>query len=273
MNNISFSISDSTQTETQQINSTRVALVCLAASGFIAAGHFQNYDAWWKGNRNGFRFVSGKKDDGEKYRNADKFGHNYYSFLVSDVIGNAFVWSGIEKRNAFFYGGTIACLFQSYVEVEDGTHPELGFSFGDAVANITGSYFPLLQNEYPLFKNFTFKYSIIDAGNVEKGLNRTLIDDYESQYFWLSAKIPKMIFGSENFFARFFNVAVGYSVKGIHPPIHREAEWYVALDYDFEAIPIEGSFARSFFHVLNYFHFPSPMIRVMPKFISYGLRW
>ena len=273
MNEIAFSLSDSLLVENQKVNTTRVALVCGAAAGFIIAGHIQNYDAWWKGNRNGFRFVYGKKDDGEKYRNADKFGHNYYSFLVSDVIGNSFVWSGIEKRNGYFYGGTIACLFQFYVEVEDGTHPDLGFSFGDAIADVTGSYFPLLQNEYSFLKNFTWKYSVIDAGNVKKHFHKTIIDDYESQYFWLSAKVPQMIFGSENFFSKFFNIAFGYSVKGIHPPIDRESEWYVALDYDFEAIPIEGSFARSVFHVLNYFHFPSPMIRVAPKFISYGLRW
>jgi hypothetical protein len=272
-NQNAVSFSDSLQTEKQEINSVRVGLVCAAAAGFIAAGHIQNYDAWWKGNRNGFRFVFGKKDDGEKYRNADKFGHNYYSFLVSDVIGNSFVWSGIEKSKAFFYGGTIACLFQFYVEVEDGTRPDLGFSIGDAIADVTGSYFPLAQNEYPFLKNFTWKYSIIDAGNVKKGLHKTMIDDYESQYFWLSAKVPQMIFGSQNFFSKFFNLAIGYSVKGIHYNQKSESEVYLALDYDFEAIPLEGSFARSIFHVLNYFHFPSPMIRVTPKFVSYGLRW
>lgn len=266
-----YSVSDSTQTESQEVNSMKVAIVCRIAAAFIIAGHIQNYDAWWKGyDKVPFHFGDA---DGRKVLHADKLGHNYFSFVMSDVVSHSFIWSGVERKKSFFYGGSLALLFQFYVEVEDGTHPELGFSVGDAVADVTGSYFPLIQNEYPFLKNFTFKYSIIDAGNVKRGVNRTLIDDYESQYFWLSAKVPQMIFDSKNFFVKFFNLAIGYSVKGIHFNQRKVSEIFLALDYDFEAIPLEGSFANSVKHVLNYFHFPSPMIRVTPKFVSYGFRW
>ncbi|MBS4029342.1 MAG: DUF2279 domain-containing protein [Ignavibacteriales bacterium] len=264
-----FSISDSVQTEKHEINLTRLAFVSGTAATFIVAGHIQNYDAWWKGDDK-VHFHTGDAD-GRKVLHADKLGHNYFSFVMSDVVSHSFIWSGVERKNSFFYGGSIALLFQLYVEVEDGTHPELGFSVGDAIADVTGSYFPLMQNEYPFLKNITWKYSVIKTGNVGP-IHKTVIDDYESQYFWLSAKLPQMIFGSENFFSKFFNIAIGYSVKNIYVQ-NKHSEIYLALDYDFEAIPLEGSFVNSVKHVLNYFHFPSPMIRITPSFVGYGFRW
>ncbi|MEK7263589.1 MAG: DUF2279 domain-containing protein [Bacteroidota bacterium] len=252
-----------------EMSKTKLAIVSGVSASFIVAGHIQNYDAWWKGKRSAFHFA----DDGVKYLHADKLGHNYFTFVMSDVVGNSFHWTGIEKSLALFYGGSIALLFQLYVEAEDGTHPDLGFSVGDGIADITGAYYPLLQNEFPYLKNFTFKYSIIDAGNVSKGKHKTVIDDYESQYFWCSAKIPYLIFPSDNFLANFFNIAIGYSVKGIEGnKSNAHSELYLAFDYDFEAIPIEGEFASVLKHIFNYVHFPSPMIRISPSVVTYGLR-
>jgi hypothetical protein len=193
---------------------------------------------------------------------------------MSDAVGQSFHWAGIKKSHALFYGGSLALLFQLYVEVEDGTHPNLGFSIGDGVADITGAYYPLLQNEYPILNNMTFKYSINDAGNVAKGKHKTVIDDYESQYFWMSVKIPHLLFQTNNFLENFFNIALGYSVKGIERSASRaNAELYLALDYDFEAIPLEGTFANSMKHILNYFHFPAPMMRISPTVVTYGFRF
>jgi len=156
---------------------SRFTLVAGGTAGLITLAHLQNYNSWWKGKLGPFHLG----EDGTKYLHADKFGHLYFTYITSDLVRRSLIWSGVQRENALWYGAGLALAFQLYVEVEDGFHPELGFSLGDATADITGAAFPLLQRCSPVIAAISIKWSANPSLKYKEGKYRTLIDDYESQ--------------------------------------------------------------------------------------------
>jgi hypothetical protein len=261
---------DSTNVEERRVVPLRLALVGGVAGALVTAAHVQNYNSWWKGERSAFQF-----GDGAGYvLGADKLGHFYFTYLSSDMIGRSFAWAGLRESDAFLYGGAISFAFQLYVEVEDGFTHGLGFSVGDGLADIAGAAYPWLKQQSPALEHFDFKWNFIRSEKFKQGQLRAVIDDYESQYFWISANVKELLPDIvPDFWPSFLPVAIGYSVKNLDGSSGGEREFYLALDYDFTKLPGKGSFLSALKHVLNYFHFPAPTIRLTPSIITYGLRY
>lgn len=259
---------DSSQTDVCVVKPGRVALVMGGYGALVIGAHLQNYNSWWRGERGSFHFA----DNTAHTFGADKLGHLYFSFLGSDMVGRSLIWAGLEPRDAFLYSGALIIAFQLYVEIEDAFHPELGLCVGDVAADFVGAGFPFLQHSYPPLQSVTFKWNFIRSERFKRGSHRTVIDDYESQYHWLAANVKELLPDVvPSFWPRFLGVALGYGEKNLDNG--RERELYVALDYDFTKLPGEGSFLSAVKHVLNYFHFPAPTIRLTPGIITYGLRF
>ncbi|TAK57248.1 MAG: DUF2279 domain-containing protein, partial [Bacteroidetes bacterium] len=196
------------------------------------------------------------------------------TYVTSDMISRSLHWSGIEPHEAYLYGGGLALAFQLYVEVEDAFHPELGFSVGDAAADIAGAAFPALKQHYPLFKPVTIKWSAIPSVRYNRGEYRTLLDDYESQYYWLSVNIEDALGDAcPTIIPSFLNLAVGYGVKNLDGQGNGTPELYLSLDCDFTRLPGEGSFLSALKHILNYIHCPAPTVRLSPEITFYGVRF
>jgi hypothetical protein len=265
-----FSQTEGKEPDSATVHPWRVVLVGGMYGGIVSVAHLQNYNSWWKGARGSFQFA----DDTAKTLGADKLGHLYFTYLGADLVGRALIWAGLEPSKAFLYSGIGSFAFQLYVEIEDAFHPELGFSAGDFVADAVGGAYPWLQNEYPPLRHVRFKWNFVKSDRFKQGSHRTVIDDYESQYYWLSANLkelfPEII---PKFWPSFLAVAVGYGVKNLGRPGGGDREFYVALDYDFSQLPGEGSFLAAVKHAFNYFHLPSPTIRLTPGVIMWGLRY
>ena len=251
------------------VNSSKLALVLGGSAALLTSAHLQNYNSWWKGERSSFHFG----EDGTYTLGSDKLGHLYFTYLSSDIIGRSLQWYGIKTERALLYGASLSLAFQIYVEVEDGFTKVLGFSPGDAVADIVGACYPLLQHHDPWFQNFRLKWSVIPSEKYREGLYRTLIDDYESQYFWLSFNLSGTFPVFQSFIPNFLNVAIGYSVKNLDNINGGERELFLGFDVDMTKLPGEGAFITTLKHALNYFHFPAPVVRLTPSVITYGLRF
>ena len=126
-----FNVSFSGMNDSSKVNPYRLGLVLGTAVGVFTAAHLQQYSSWWKGELTKFHF----RDDFNQVLSADKFGHAYFSFLISDLLGRSLQWAGVKKSSAFIWSGVGSLLFQTYVEVEDGFRPSLGFSISDEVSN------------------------------------------------------------------------------------------------------------------------------------------
>jgi hypothetical protein len=268
VNNI-FSQNQEPAVNPDSISYNRIAIVSAATAGFVTAVHIQSYNSWWKGERSDFQI----HDEGAYAIGADKLGHLYFSYASSDILGRSLCWTGISEKQAFLYGASVSLAFELYVEIEDGFTKNLGFSPGDAISDATGAFLPYFRYVYPSLNYFDYKISLFPSVMYRNGIYRTIIDDYESIYYWISFDrnlFPQIL---NSVIPKFFTVAAGYSVKQITVSGKGFPEIFLSLDYDFEKLPGEGSFLRSIKHVLNYIHFPAPGIRVTPSVIFYGLKF
>ncbi|MCK7523029.1 MAG: hypothetical protein MZV64_37810 [Ignavibacteriales bacterium] len=66
------------------------------------------------------------------------------------------------------------------------------------------------------------------------------------------------------FGAEFLMLAVGMGVKNLDGSGGGQREFYIALDYDAETIPLYGSVWQFVKNTLNFIHFPMPGIRISP---------
>ena len=242
LTHLSYSQPIADSSKSSGVSPLRFALVSTGYAGMITTAHLQNYNSWWKGARGAFHFA----DDTTKTLGADKLGHLYFTYLGSDLFGHALIWAGVDTSNAFLYSGLGSFAFQLYVEIEDGFHPELGFSVGDFAADAIGGAYPWLQHRYPVMKNIRFKWNYIRSERFTQGQFRSVIDDYESQYYWLSVNakelFPKVL---PSWWPSFLGFALGYGVKNLDRPGNGEREFYLAPDYDLTKLPGEGSFLET----------------------------
>ncbi|HYQ87027.1 MAG TPA: DUF2279 domain-containing protein [Bacteroidota bacterium] len=263
-------IADSTASSSAGVNSARLAIVCAGTGALIVGAHLQNYDSWWKGARGPFHL---SVDDAYPL-GADKCGHILFSYYAADAIGRSFAWSGLGAEHALMYGGLTAFAFQTYVEIEDGFHPDIGFSIGDLAADAFGAVLPILQDRSPFLNAISPKWSANPSSRYLRHEYRTIIDDYESQYYWLSFNLRALLGDSTaTFIPPFLNIAIGYGVTKLDLKGEGDREIYLALDLDVNRLPGNGGFLSAIKHVLNYIHVPAPAIRLTPGVITYGLRF
>jgi hypothetical protein len=261
---------DSSGSSGAGVNPARLAIVCAGTGALIVGAHLQNYDSWWKGSRGPFHL---SVDDAYPL-GADKCGHFLFSYYAADAVGRSFAWSGVEPERAMMYGGLAAFAFQTYVEVEDGFHPEIGFSLGDLAADAFGAVLPELQSRSSFLNAISPKWSANPSTRYGRHQYRTILDDYESQYYWLSFNLRALLGDSSaTFIPSFLNIAVGYGVTNLDLKGNGDREMYLALDIDVNRLPGSGGFLSAIKHVFNYVHFPAPAIRLTPGVISYGLRF
>lgn len=254
------------------INYYRLGLVGgITAAGFVY-GHILQQDLWWKGEKSDFHFEW--NNDWKYALGADKFGHFFFPYLVSNIYADAFEWTGINRRNSLLYASTLAILYQTYVEVRDGFSKQWGFSWGDFTANTLGAAYPLLQNEIPALKNINFKISYYPSERFRNNSHKSLIDDYESTYSWVSFNVYNFLPQSiKEYYPSFVNIAVGHSVKKLDLTGSAYHEIYLGLDWNLEALPGDSSFLKKIKKYLNFYHFPAPAIRIAPGIVWYGLKF
>lgn len=258
------------QAETDSLKTGRMLLVGgLTMGGFVYAYGIQN-TMWWKGEKSGFH--TNWQEDWTTSLGADKFGHFYFGYLVSNVYSQAFRWTGMSREKSILYSSLFAFTYQTFLEVRDGFSEKYGFSWGDFAANALGCGYPLLQEKYPLLKNFNFKVSYRQSERYKNGSHSHIIDDYESTYLWMSIDINKLLPSDvEKYIPDFINIAVGHSVKRLD--FEGRHEFFIGLDWNLEALPGDNWFLKFLKKNLNFYHLPAPTIKIYPDVVWYGLKF
>ena len=233
---------------------------------YLAAGvgvHLYQNNSWWRGKRtNKFRVIN----DWTYALNIDKIGHFYATQLLGHLFSSGLEAGNIESETAAIYGGIAALAFELYVEIEDGFGIDYGFSPGDAASDVLGSAYYIAQYYYPFLKNFQFKYSYYPSNQLREGKHKGIIDDYEGEKYWLSIRIKNLL--PENlsgYWPSFLNIACGMGVENLYGEGEKQRKFYIAFDFDAEALPLYGRGWEFIKNTLNYFHFPMPGIRISPN--------
>lgn len=251
------------------------AIAGITTAGFLY-GHVLQNNLWWKGERTNFYFNTER--DWEYALGADKLGHAYFSFFVSGFYSDMLRWSGVDTVTSVYTGAGIALAYQTYVEVRDGFSRDngggyLGFSPGDMAANTLGAAFPIAQFYVPSLRNYSLKISF-DWQNYDRNKYGAIIDDYENTIHWLAINSKAIIPEDwrKTWYPEWIGFAIGHSVNGLNGQGGGNHELYVSLDWDIEALPINGGLWDVLKRSLSRYRLPAPAIRILPEITWYGLK-
>lgn len=234
----------------------------------LAINH-QMRNAWWSGDRGPFHY----REAFEYARNIDKLGHVYGGYLASFIFYRMTNWTGINESRAVWYGASLGLLFQLYIETQDGFSKQWGFERWDAIGDFMGSALFLARYYFEPLQYFQMKFSYIPSEKFKTRHNASAIeswiDDYEGHTYWVSFRAGQ--FAHDNFSApswlRLFNIAGGWSLG----PERAHTEFYLGLDFNFEALPGSNWLLRRLWEGLDHIRFPAPAVRIRPDGVWYGI--
>jgi hypothetical protein len=203
----------------------------------------------------------------------DKLGHVYGGWMSAYCSHEAFIASGLSEDDAALWGSIGGLFFQSFMEVQDGFHTNYGFDWTDELSNVVGASYFYAQRKIPALQNYNLKWSAGASGrdaarNSAQLHSRLIVDDYDRQNVWMSAKVHNLLpEGMQPYWPKWLQLAVGYGVKDVELRGYKAYRTlYLSLDYDLmELLPNMGSFGNWLVQGLNNFHFPAPALQIYPE--------
>ncbi len=262
-------------TPSDSLHKTRKNAVYIAeasASGLALVGLNQLWYADYPQSK--FHFFN----DNKEWMQLDKIGHFYSTYHVGRFGAELLAWSGASKKEQLCYGATLGFGFLTVVEVFDGFSQEWGFSWGDMVANAsgTGLYIAqeLLWEEQRIIPKFSFhqtSYAKLRPETLGSSLNEQLLKDYNGQTYWLSVNLHSFI--KKQYVPKWLNLAVGYGAEGMVYGNNEEAvadgfyqnpkrQFYLSLDVDLTKIETKSHFLKTVFSLFNTVKIPAPTLEM-----------
>jgi hypothetical protein len=252
-----------------------IAVASMMPAGMISATIALNYFAFWRyANQVPWHW----SNDPPYAMHIDKFAHFDLSAAGSEGVAWAYKSAGVKPETAVWLGAGFTFLDGVLVEMNDAQHgwsAEYGFSPGDATGDLIGSALPVLRYYYPFFNRLSTKISLWPSDALKQGAYKTIADDYESQFFWLSWDVHDV-----TPLPSWMNIALGFSAeslltadflpsrKGTTP----YTDVYISPDINLGGIPIEGEFWRVFTSIMSYVRIPLPALQFYPRFKFWWLR-
>jgi len=220
-------------------------------------------------------------NDSKGYQQVDKFGHAFGGYVYS-YIGHSYLKSrGFSQLEALTIGGTLGFVLQAPIEIMDGIHEGYGFSWGDMVANASGSALvigqELLFGEQIVKYKFSYwesEYASRANGYLGKSTFDRVLKDYNGHTYWLSVPIAKIFpnrrippwlcisfgYGANGMYGEFYNIS---EYNGVSIPYARRYRQYiVSLDIDWTKIPTQSKFLKVVFKGLTFVKFPFSAIEL-----------
>ena len=215
-------------------------------------------------------------NDNEEWLQMDKFGHVFTSYQLGKHGAQLLNWSGVNEKNQLLYGATLGFTFLTAVEVLDGYSKEWGFSWGDVLANASGTGFyvgqELLWKEQRIALKYSFhhtKYASQRPDKLGESYLEQVLKDYNGQTYWLSFNLHS--FFKKSKIPKWINIAVGYGGEGMLSGVKdvdnqvltsnsRYRQYYLSFDVNLNAIRTNSNLLRSIFDVLNMIKIPFPTL-------------
>lgn len=236
------------------------------------------YSAWYADYpQSGFHGV----DDFGNWHGMDKFGHALSTYSIGYNCYDMLRWSGVDEKNAIWYGGLTGWSYLAVVEVMDGFSDEWGFSTGDFAFNSLGAGLfigqQLAWGEQRIRLKFSYHHTIYPDYRPDllgSGWTEEWLKDYNGQTYWLSVN-PTSFGSGDHWWPEWLNVAAGYGATGMTggasnpmfnsageslPEFFRGPQYYLSLDLDLSKIPVKSRFWRGVFSVINIVKIPAPTI-------------
>ena len=224
--------------------------------------------------RSNFHF----KNDNNQWKQMDKIGHMMTSYYVGKTGMNVLDWAGVSKKNQLIYGATFGFTFLTAVEILDGFSKKWGASWGDILANASGTGLLVGQELLWEEQRIILKYSFSQTDFAKQRPNvlgenyiQQVLKDYNGQTYWLSANIWS--FNKESNFPKWLNVAFGYGAHGMlygttpNNLVSQDPyrQFYLSLDVDLTKIKTKSKFLKTLFSTINFIKIPAPTLEYNSK--------
>src|SRR6185312_2853731 len=98
-------------------------------------------------------------NDNSEWCQMDKLGHTFTTYNTAREIYRAMLWAGYNRKQSIFIGEAYGTAYMTAIEIMDGFSSGWGFSWGDELANVSGSALFTLQQYYWNEQRIHFKYS------------------------------------------------------------------------------------------------------------------
>jgi uncharacterized protein YfiM (DUF2279 family) len=232
------------------------------------------YSLWYKDYpASNFHFFN---DNGE-WLQMDKFGHFGSAYYLGKWGMDLFSWTGMERKKAVLYGGSVGFVFLTTIEIFDGFSEQWGFSTGDMIANTAGTSMAIAQellwDEQRIKVKFSFHqtdYPNYRSDLLGENYTENLFKDYNGQTYWLSGNIKSFIH-RESKFPTWLNFAIGYGAEGMTganknielagvEKFERYRQFYIAPDIDLTKIKTRNKTLKVVFGVLGFIKVPTPTL-------------
>jgi uncharacterized protein YfiM (DUF2279 family) len=267
------------QNDTAHLNKKRFIPLIAGMSTVYTGSMIYLGHAWYKNNpQMHFHFFN----DNAEWLQMDKCGHFTTSFHESVFVVEALKWSGVSKKKAIIFGSFAGLLFQTPIEILDGYSSGYGASWGDELANTTGSL--LVLSQYLLWDQIRFqpKFSFHSSGFAPRNPNllgksslEQILKDYNGQTYWMSFNIHSFLKNKENSrFPRWLNFAVGYGANNMiyARKFQNNAigfmpyrQYYLSFDVDMKYVKTKKKWIKYLLYPLNFIHIPFPSVEFNRK--------
>ncbi len=220
--------------------------------------------------RSNFHFFN----DNNEWKQVDKIGHFLTSYHVGLAGKEVLNWAGVSEKNQLIYGATFGFTFLSAIEIFDGFSKNWGASWGDILANASGTGLligqELLWKEQRIIPKYSFhqtKYAKLRPQILGESFIEQSLKDYNGQTYWLSVNIWS--FAKKSSFPKWLNIAFGYGAEGM---IYGETnpsnliaqnpyrQFYLSLDVDLRKIKTKSKILQTLFSVINFIKIPTPTL-------------
>ncbi len=269
------------QSDSLRVNSKTLYKAAAYTSAYYAVSIYVLSKTWYKDRRQvGFHFYN----DINGFQQVDKFGHAFGAYVYSYIGYHYLLNSGLNRREALYFGATLGAVLQFPIEIMDGLHEGYGFSWGDVAANTLGSALvlgqELLFDEQVVKYKFSYRESVY-ANKANGYLGKTTLDrllkDYNGHTYWLS--MPMNGLTGKNYLPAWLNLAVGYGAGGMYgefenissyngvdiPETRRYRQYLLSLDIDWTRIQTDSKFLRIVLQGLTFIKLPFPALEYNSK--------
>lgn len=251
----------------------RLKTLVWGGSAFYASTMTGLYFLWYAdGEQRSFHFF----DDNAQWQQVDKVGHAYSAYHFSRASAEAFRWTGMSPRKAALWGSLSGIFLMTPIEIFDGFSNEYGASWGDFVANTSGS--ALLYAQHALWneERLHLKFSFSPSGLAEQrpkvlgsSWHTQILKDYNGQTYWLSLDVDRFLPPTSRY-PKWLSVAFGYGAGNMlyarkaenfaETGLQTYRQYYFGLDLDVKDIPTKSKFLKKLFFFVNMIKLPAPTV-------------
>jgi hypothetical protein len=248
----------------------RKKLVSIGTIGLYSSSIIALNQLWYKDyQRTKFHLF----DDNGEWKQVDKVGHSYSTYILSKVSAKSFKWAGYNQKEAELLGSGGAFLYLGAIEMMDAHSKKWGFSWGDFTANTIGNALYLGQElwlEKQIVK-LKFSYSPTQFREMRPSLLgnnelQAVFKDYNGQTYWASMNLNS-INGAIK--PKWLNFSLGYGAGGMVQATdsrmgNQYREYYLSADIDLEKIETQKKWLKTALSLLNTIKIPFPAFEFSP---------